>query len=605
MMIKSKINSIILSKISWLVVFCLIVLFLHSIEYEVEFKGNLSSETLDLLKAASQLETLKKNPPTTLSGLKRRAEKDVGNLITALHSLALYNAHVELDYEVESKPAKVLVLIEPGEPYPLKSIEIIYTDLAEHGHPGITEDCFSEYINWDATPKLMKNIEIALLELLDESGYPFAVCSKIDATADQTEKQVAFKLYVRTNGKMLFGPVEIVGNQSVKRKYFFKKLSWRQGAIYSPCQLEKTQKSLEQSGLFCYVDFILPETAPEDGEIPIKIQVKEAKMRSIGLGLAYATQRGPGITGEWEHRNYRGMGEILNLRATFFKETHLAKLSYLIPDYFRPNENLVYQLEASKDETKGYTATYGSALLRIDTLHSCCFKTSYGIQFKHLRDTNIHEAENHQKQKHKNEEFNLGKFPLTLSYTTTDDLLDPKNGYALHIECIPSWEITGSEFVYGINILSLSAYLPLRKNRLTFAMQGVFGSIIGAAKKTIPRSELFDAGGDSLLRGYHYKTVSPLDNENDPTGGRSMMIFSSELRFKSSETFGWVLFHDFGNVYSTSFPDFRYHLLNSVGFGIRYYTAVGPIRLDIAFPLEPRKGLDSAFQLYLNIGQSF
>ena len=100
-------------------------------------------------------------------------------------------------------------------------------------------------------------------------------------------------------------------------------------------------------------------------------------------------------------------------------------------------------------------------------------------------------------------------------------------------------------------------------------------------------------------------TVSPLDHKNKPTGGRSMLISSNELRWKCTEKIGVAAFYEIGNVYSNPFPDFKKGQLQSVGAGIRYLTPVGPIRFDVAVPLNRRKDVDPPCQFYMSIGQSF
>ena len=99
-------------------------------------------------------------------------------------------------------------------------------------------------------------------------------------------------------------------------------------------------------------------------------------------------------------------------------------------------------------------------------------------------------------------------------------------------------------------------------------------------------------------------TVSPLE-KNKPIGGRSLMVYSLEARMRVWESLGLVAFYDFGNVYSNPVPQFDHKQLQSAGLGLRYHTPVGPLRLDIAFPFNPRRHLDNSFQLYFSIGQSF
>jgi len=132
-----------------------------------------------------------------------------------------------------------------------------------------------------------------------------------------------------------------------------------------------------------------------------------------------------------------------------------------------------------------------------------------------------------------------------------------------------------------------------------------WGSIFGASTTALPPPERMYAGSSQTLRGYAFETVSPLREDGKPAGGRSLMVYSFELRQRITKTWGGVAFYEIGNVYATPTPEFNFKQLQSAGFGIRYYTAVGPLRFDMAFPFNRRKNLDAAFQIYFSIGQTF
>lgn len=140
--------------------------------------------------------------------------------------------------------------------------------------------------------------------------------------------------------------------------------------------------------------------------------------------------------------------------------------------------------------------------------------------------------------------------------------------------------------------------------RHVFAVKLMAGSIFGASGHEIPPPERFYAGSESTLRGYRYLTVSPLKHDNKPIGGRSMLVYSMELRNRIGKDFGLVFFYDIGNVYENALPDFKEKLRQSAGLGIRYYTPIGPIRLDAAVPLNKRH-IDNNLEVYFSIGQSF
>jgi translocation and assembly module TamA len=112
-------------------------------------------------------------------------------------------------------------------------------------------------------------------------------------------------------------------------------------------------------------------------------------------------------------------------------------------------------------------------------------------------------------------------------------------------------------------------------------------------------------GTDQELRGYRYKTVSPLGEHHLPKGGQSGIFYTFETRFRVSKSIGLVPFFDIGSVYMTRIPNFRGKWYKSVGLGLRYFTFLGPLRFDIAFPLDRRDGIDPRYRVLVSLGQTF
>ena len=118
-------------------------------------------------------------------------------------------------------------------------------------------------------------------------------------------------------------------------------------------------------------------------------------------------------------------------------------------------------------------------------------------------------------------------------------------------------------------------------------------------------TKLFLGGSENELRGYRYKTVSPLNAHRKPFGGRSAIYATAEIRWKATKTIGIIPFADFGTVTLSQVPDFTAKWFKSVGGGLRYFTFFGPLRFDVGFPLNKRKGIDPNFQIYASVGQTF
>ena len=126
----------------------------------------------------------------------------------------------------------------------------------------------------------------------------------------------------------------------------------------------------------------------------------------------------------------------------------------------------------------------------------------------------------------------------------------------------------------------------------------------GAALDEIPANWRFYAGGGGSVRGYAFNSLGPAVFWGPVVGGRSLFESSAELRIRVTDTIGVVPFIDAGNAFESSLPNFSAPLYTAVGLGLRYYTAIGPIRADLAFPLEHRAG-SHPVALYVSIGQSF
>lgn len=582
------------------VFFCLILTYSCPFSiwsYEVFFKGiEEDSKVLEVILASSQLEKLKDSPPNTMLAFKRRAENDIENIILALHSQAYYDAHV--DFHIENSES-VIVNIQTGPIYPIASFNIRYFQNGEEVCDENFLHCvrlkdLSINIGDPALPETILNAEDHLLDQLNFEGYALAYIKKRDVFADQEAKNVIVWMQVEIGPLSYFGPLSIKGTERVNESFFTKKLRWTPGERYNPKSIEETQEALELSGLFRSVNITYDKDKIDGNLLPMEISVHEGKQRTLGFGLSYMTSWGPGISTDWEDRNIFGNGEKLSFRSDISQKLQEGSLTYLIPDFKQQNQNLIYSADFIRKRTKSFIENNFSISATIERKINDRLRFSYGGMYKRLRS----------QRSDFNGTFDLLKVPFQLRWSTIDSILEPTTGVTFQFKTIPSLQITAPYFAYVINTFTGTSYFSLTKDkRHVFASKFMIGSIVGATKHEIPPPERFYAGSDSTLRGYRFETVSPLKNEK-PIGGRSMLIYSLELRNRIGENFGLVWFYDVGNVYGDSIPNLKEGLLQSVGLGIRYYTPIGPLRLDIAFPLNKRC-IDHSLEAYFSIGQSF
>ena len=196
--------------------------------------------------------------------------------------------------------------------------------------------------------------------------------------------------------------------------------------------------------------------------------------------------------------------------------------------------------------------------------------------------------------------------PLIAEYSSADNPLDPTSGLTLagRMEPFTSLEDSSSSFVLWS--ISGQHYLPLLTDRtLILATRGRYALLAGTGRESIPEDMLLYAGGGGSVRGYAYQYAGPLDDDDKPLGGVSAVDFSAELRWRFKKDYGLVLFGDGGGAFSGRDPSAKEDYFWGVGTGFRYYTPIGPIRVDVAVPLERRDGVDDLFQLYVSLGQAF
>jgi translocation and assembly module TamA len=141
--------------------------------------------------------------------------------------------------------------------------------------------------------------------------------------------------------------------------------------------------------------------------------------------------------------------------------------------------------------------------------------------------------------------------------------------------------------------------------QLVLALRGSVGALGGVSREQVPADERFYAGGGGSIRGIGFDLAGPLDDDDDPLGGRSVVEGSVELRTRFANDFGFALFLDAGTVDTSVFPSFEERVLFGAGPSLRYFTPIGPLRVDVGFPLNPRKGVDAPYQIYFSIGQAF
>lgn len=551
--------------------------------YEVSLEGIDASIKTAFIED-SLLIKFQEDPVKTPSQLEWRTQDDM-NLLKRLYQEKGYLSPT-LAYTIDStrKIPAIVLSGSAGELYRLIKVEVTVGDSSY--------EIEGKEIGQTATLDLIGKLEERIIKKLQKGGYPFAILNNRTIMADRSQKGVSILFEVTLGPKAVFAGTVIEGNDAVETGLIRNKIGWKEGDPYSTESVDETVAALESTGLFTQIS-VRPLCTDNDA-VPMIIEVAEAKHRTISAGVGFTSQLGAGVNLEWEHRNFRGLGETLNFKTNLWNRLQGASVLYLKPNVLMEGQNHISKGEVLREVTDGFTESSWGVSSVLERQLNEKTQLSYGLAFKQVHDT----------RSDNNRHFNLFKTPIKLYYNKTDDLMDPTIGQTALFKMTPTLQILSPQFAYCITQLTTTQYIPLTES-VVLAGKLSLGSIWGASRKGIPPSERFYAGTESLLRGYRYMSVSPLNERHRPIGGRALAVASIELRTKISENIGLVGFYEAGNVYSNPYPNFKEKILQSTGLGIRYHTPVGPLRCDVGIPLNPRKHVDNGCEIYFSIGQSF
>lgn len=568
--------------------------FLEDKPFDVVFEGVESAELQAWLGEVSTLNRQENADSLTPMLLKKHAEAELPELLKALHARGYYDATIRLKMVEESEPPRVVYLVAPGEAYRLQSRHIRLADRSRQITlpdidaiaPAIGEVADADKLK-EAADKIKSNISknncILWLEV-----KPILHLNPATQTADA-------EFEVDAGEDADFGDINLIGNTSVKKRFFQRKMPWKPGDCFHASQIEGMESSLLKSGLFSTADVTHADAPDAEGQVPVTVTVVERFHRTVKAGVSYMTDEGPGVSAGWEHRNFFGNAEKLSINAVASTLEYSAGVDYTVPYFRHRDQTLTISSSIAREEPDAYTSTNANLRGMVERSFSGDLRAGIGLGYRLSRvEDPINGSEN----------YGLFFLPVYGAYDGRDDILDPKDGSILRVDAAPYVDTLGNSTQFVRSIASGSTYFHFPGEYDTvLAMRGALGSIAGASTRNIPADVRFYAGGGSSVRGYGYEELAPREN-GEIIGGKSLLEFSTELRVKMTKTIGGAIFLDGGNAFASEYPDFKEALRWGAGFGGRYYSDFGPLRLDVAFPLNKRSG-DSAFQLYVSLGQAF
>ena len=562
---------------------------------------------------SSNLVSLRESSPVGPFALVTRAQEDAGRIKTALNSFGYYDAQVTirmlgrplddagLPDAIEAAPAapiQVSIGIVPGTLFHLRRVTLT----------GDVPDAARESLKLDAgAPAIATEILAAqgrMLDRLRQTGHALAQVDAPVAMLDAPAHALDVSFAVRAGPRVDLGPIAIRGLDRVDEGFVRRRLLVHPGELYDPDEIERARQDLANLGVFSTVRVRTADGLDAEGRIPLIVETTERARHAVGATAAYSTDLGASAGVTFQHRNLFGQAERLDLGAaiTQIGGSESRRPGYNVtaaltkPDWLARDQSITGNLQAVKESLDAYDRTALLAGVTVSRKFSDIYTASVGVTGTQERVS----------QEGVNRTYTLAALPIGLRVDSTgkEGLFEPTHGYKAAAIVTPTESLSARGSTYTILQLTASTYVNLgAPGRSVLAVRGVLGSVQGAATFDLPPDQRFYAGGSGTVRGYKYQSIGPRFADARPVGGTSLGAATLEFRQRFGESFGAAVFADAGNVGSTSAP-FSGKLRAGVGAGARYYTAIGPIRVDIALPLQKERK-DDAFELYIGIGQAF
>jgi translocation and assembly module TamA len=338
--------------------------------------------------------------------------------------------------------------------------------------------------------------------------------------------------------------------------------------------------------------------------------VTERKRHSVTLNVAYSTDLGGSAGATWSDHDVFGNAEQLNLTGDITGlggsadkgVGYLAKAQFLKPDFYRRDQTLELDVEGLKQDLDSYNQTAVIAGPVLTRKLSKQWTVSIGLTATQEQIL----------QEGVTRDYTLVALPITGRFDNTNvanPLDDPTHGLRALVIANPTESLSGRDAMFVILQTQVSTYFDFfrlgfsKPGFSVLAVRGLVGSVQGASNFELPPDQRFYGGGSATVRGFRYQSIGPQFSDGNPVGGTAIDAGTLELRQRVWGNFGAAIFADAGQVSTRSAP-FGGRLEEGAGVGVRYYTPIGPLRVDFAVPLNREPHGDS-FELYLGLGQAF
>jgi translocation and assembly module TamA len=534
-----------------------------------------------------------------------RGHEDEDLALRLMKSLGYYDGSaISTIEQIPGDTARVRAIVSatPGKQYTLGTITV---QAAPTLPAGMVESLLPLRSGDAIEAERVQGAEANVALVLPQRGYPFAKVGQRDILLDDVAGTGDYTLPVDVGPRSSFGTFTTEGRLAFGAAHVGVLTRFKPGELYDNRKVDDLRAALVATGLFSTVSVEPVRTGnlnPDGTEqVNLLIEQERGPPRSLAVSGGYSTGQGIRLEGSFTHRNLFPPEGALILTAVAGTQEQGATATFRRSNAGRRDRTVTITAGADHSNYDAFDAftTTLSGRISYDSTPIWQKKFTYAYGFE-LTGTN-ESVYDFGRGARRRATYFIAALPGQVEFDRSDSLLNPTKGYRLKFSLSPETSVRGAVRPYARTLVEASGYYPIGDS-IVLAGRVRAGSIAGTDRDDLAPSRRYYGGGGGSVRGYGYQRLGPLDPNGDPVGGRSINEFALEARYRFGN-FGIVPFLDGGNAYESVLPkatDLRF----GAGIGGRFYTNFGPLRVDVATPLNPRKG-DGKIALYISIGQAF
>ncbi|MEW8286407.1 MAG: autotransporter assembly complex family protein [Candidatus Thiodiazotropha endolucinida] len=450
-------------------------------------------------------------------------------------------------------------------------------------------------------PQLTKTFPMSVGEVLDqtryeqskqrmlaeiiESGYLDARYIQHQLQVDLQSYSASIQLHLDSGKRLRFGDVRM-HQDILNPDYLARFVPFNAGDPFSQETLLKLQSDLIDTEYFKQVEVVTRRDQREGDRVPIDINLKPNKRNRYRIGLGYSTDMGPRLTLDWKNRRRGRNGHRMRSELQISKPLSTISTEYIVP-LQRPTVDFI-SFGASLEHFDSDTNSGNRALL--SAVHSVSlgrgWRRSLGLEYSY-EDFEVGEQEDSSR---------LLVPSITWLRIKSDGKAYIQRGNRLEFRLEGASEslLSTTDFFQLYSAVKFIRGFGEGDWRVLNRLE--LGATWADKLTELPPSKRFFAGGDNTVRGFGYQDLGPRDQNDEVIGGRYFAVGSVELERRISGKWSGALFLDAGNAFD---PDYDSDTAYGLGFGARWHSPVGPVRIDIA---HGRVDDDRQWRLHIVVG---